>query len=66
MSEDGEDRSKREVVYNMDGILDAHTHLTGQESTEGILECTWTSAASRRFSSSPPMLNVRAHEVTSR
>ncbi len=29
MSEDGEDRSKREVVYNMDGILDAHTHLTG-------------------------------------
>jgi hypothetical protein len=39
MSEDGEDRSKREVVYNMDGILDAHTHLTGQESAEGILEC---------------------------
>src|SRR5215207_2703592 len=39
MREDGGDRNKREVVYNVDKILDAHTHLTGQESAEQILEC---------------------------
>ena len=32
------------VTYNVGRILDAHTHLTGQESAEQILEC-WTSAA---------------------
>jgi hypothetical protein len=27
------------VTYNLDRILDAHTHLTGQESSDEILEC---------------------------
>lgn len=28
-----------QVVYNVDRILDAHTHLTGQENAGQILEC---------------------------
>jgi hypothetical protein len=39
MSEDGSDQGNLEVTYNVDRILDAHTHLTGQESAEEILEC---------------------------
>ena len=41
MSEDGGDRSDLQVVYNVDKILDCHTHLTGMEweSAESILEC---------------------------
>jgi hypothetical protein len=40
------------VVYNVDGILDAHTHLTGEESADQILECM-DFCESRRPSSSP-------------
>jgi hypothetical protein len=64
MSEDGGDRSKREVVYNVDGILDAHTHLTGQESAEEILECMDRCGVEKAFVFAP-MLNVQAHEITS-
>jgi len=39
MSEDGGSRSELQVVYNVDRILDCHTHLTGQERAEQVLEC---------------------------
>jgi hypothetical protein len=31
MSEDDGARSRREALYNLDRILDVHTHLTGME-----------------------------------
>jgi hypothetical protein len=37
-----DDRGAREigpVTYNVNKILDTHTHLTGQESAEEIPEC---------------------------
>jgi hypothetical protein len=41
MSEDDGARSRREALYNLDRILDVHTHLTGMEgeSAESILKC---------------------------
>ncbi len=39
MSEDGSNQGNLEVKYNVATILDAHTHLTGQESAEEILAC---------------------------
>jgi uncharacterized protein len=52
------------VVYNVDGILDAHTHLTGEESADQILECMDFCGVEKAFVFAP-MLNVGAHEITS-
>ena len=38
MSEDSGGRSDLQVVYNVEKILDCHTHLTGQVSAEEIIE----------------------------
>jgi uncharacterized protein len=66
MSEDGGDRSRREVVYNVDKILDCHTHLTGMEgeSAESILECMDFCGIEKVFLFAP-MLDVQKHEITS-
>src|SRR3712207_9582281 len=52
------------VVHNVDRILDAHTHLTGQESAEEILGCMDTCGVEKAFVFAP-MLDVQAHEITS-
>jgi hypothetical protein len=39
MTDDGGTRGVGPVTYNVNKILDAHTHLTGQENAEEILEC---------------------------
>src|SRR5215210_4119687 len=52
------------VTHNLDKILDAHTHLTGQESAEQILECMDFCGVEKVFLFAP-MLNVQAHEITS-
>src|SRR3712207_4252074 len=52
------------VVHNVDRILDAHTHLTGQESAEDILRCMDFCGVEKAFVFAP-MLNVQAHEITS-
>ena len=59
-----EGRRGLEVVYNLDRILDAATHLTGQESASQILECLDAVGVEKAFIFAP-MLNVSAHEVTS-
>jgi hypothetical protein len=66
MSEDDGGRSRREVLYNLDGILDAHTHLTGMEgeSAESILECMDFCGIDKVFLFAP-MLDVGAHQITS-
>jgi predicted TIM-barrel fold metal-dependent hydrolase len=64
MSEDGGRRSEREVVYNLDRLLDAHTHLTEQESAEQIFECMDFCGIEKVFLFAP-MLNVQVHEITS-
>src|SRR3712207_51654 len=51
------------VVHNVDRILDAHTHLTGQESAEEILECMDFCGVEKAFVFAP-MLNVHAHQIT--
>ena len=62
---DGEGaRGVGHVVYNVDGILDAHTHLTGEESADQILECMDSCGVEKAFVFAP-MLNVGAHEITS-
>jgi uncharacterized protein len=52
------------VTYNLDRILDAHTHLTGQESADEILECMDFCGVEKAFVFAP-MLKVQAHEITS-
>jgi hypothetical protein len=49
------------VTYNVDRILDAHTHLTGQESVEEMLECMDACGVEQAFVFAP-MLDVQAHE----
>ena len=48
----------------MDGILDTHTHLTGRESADQILECMDFCGVEKAFVFAP-MLNVGAHQITS-
>ena len=48
----------------MDRILDAHTHLTGQESADEILECMDFCGVEKAFVFAP-MLKVQAREITS-
>ena len=53
-------------MYNVDGILDAHTHLTGRESADHIhqiLECMDFCGVEEAFVFAP-MLNVGAHQIT--
>ena len=64
MAEGGGDRENLEVKYNVDRIFDAHTHLTGGESAEEILECMDFCGIEKVFLFAP-MLNVQAHEITS-
>ena len=64
MSEDGGSRSGLEVVYNVYRVLDCHTHLTGQESAEQILQCMDACGVEKAFVFAP-MLNVQAHQITS-
>jgi uncharacterized protein len=66
MSEVGGSRSNLQVTYNLDKILDAHTHLTGMEgeSAESILECMDFCGIEKVFLFAP-MLDVQAHEITS-
>ncbi len=54
-------------MYNVDGILDAHTHLTGRESADHIhqiLECMDFCGVEKAFVFAP-MPNVGAHQITS-
>ena len=54
-------------MYNVDGILDAHTHLTGREGADQIhqiLECMDFCGVEKAFVFAP-MLNVGAHRITS-
>ncbi len=44
--------------------MDAHTHLTGQESAEQALECLDAVGVEKAFVFAP-MLDVQAHEITS-
>src|SRR5215207_5737304 len=66
MSEDGEGRGELQVVYNINRVLDCHTHLTGSEgeSAGSILECMDFCGIEKVFLFAP-MLDVRAHEITS-
>jgi predicted TIM-barrel fold metal-dependent hydrolase len=52
------------VTYNVDRILDAHTHLTGRENAGQILECMNACGVEKAFVFAP-MLNVGAREITS-
>jgi hypothetical protein len=52
------------VTHNVDRILDAHTHLSGQENTDQILECMNACGVEKAFVFAP-MLNVGAREITS-
>ncbi len=63
MNENGENQNNLEVVYNVDRILDCHTHLTGQEGAEDILECMDAYGVEKAFVFAP-MLSVQAHEIT--
>jgi adenosine deaminase len=58
MAEAGGDRENLEVRYNVERILDAHTHLTGQENAEEIIECMDFCGVEKAFVFAP-MLNVR-------
>ena len=55
-----------QVVYNLDRILDCHTHLTGMEgeSAGSILGCMDFCGIEKVFLFAP-MLDVRRHEITS-
>jgi hypothetical protein len=66
VSEDVGEQSDLEVVYNLEGLLDCHTHLTGMEgeSAESILECMDFCGVEKVFLFAP-MLDVQAHEITS-
>jgi hypothetical protein len=66
MSEDDGARSRREALYNLDRILDVHTHLTGREgeSAESILKCVDFCGMDKVFLFAP-MLDVGAHQITS-
>jgi predicted TIM-barrel fold metal-dependent hydrolase len=64
MSEDGGGQGDLQVVYNVERLLDCHTHLTGQESAEEILECMDACGVEKVFLFAP-MLDVQAHEITS-
>jgi predicted TIM-barrel fold metal-dependent hydrolase len=66
VSEDGGSQSNLQVIYNVDRILDCHTHLTGMEdeSAESILECMDFCGVEKVFLFAP-MLDVQAHEITS-
>ena len=66
MSEDGEGRGELQVVYNINRVLDCHTHLTGSEgeSAGSILECMDFCGIEKAFLFAP-MLDVQRHEITS-
>lgn len=66
VSEEGGVQRSLEVVYNVDRILDCHTHLTGREgeSAESILRCMDFCGVEKVFLFAP-MLEVGAHEITS-
>lgn len=55
-----------QVVYNLDRILDCHTHLTGSEgeSAESILKCMDFCGVEKVFLFAP-MLDIQARQVTS-
>jgi predicted TIM-barrel fold metal-dependent hydrolase len=66
MSEDGGGQGDLQVVYNVDRLLDCHTHLTGMEgeSAESILACMDFCGIEKVFLFAP-MLDVQRHEITS-
>jgi predicted TIM-barrel fold metal-dependent hydrolase len=66
MSEDGGGQGDLQVVYNVDRLLDCHTHLTGMEgeSAESILACMDFCGLEKVFLFAP-MLDVQRHEITS-
>ncbi len=64
MTYEGETRGIGPVTYNVDRILDAHTHLTGQENAGQILESMNACGVEKAFVFAP-MLNVGAREITS-
>ncbi len=61
MSENGEGKRDLKIVYNVDRILDCHTHLTGMEgeSAESILECMDFCGVEKVFLFAP-MLDTQA------
>ncbi len=64
---DGEGNAENlEIRYNVDRILDCHTHLTGMkgESAESILECMDFCGVKKIFLFAP-MLDIQNREVTS-
>jgi adenosine deaminase len=51
------------MTHNEDMILDAHTHLTGSEEPDQILECMNACAVEKAFVFSPE-LDVKARRLT--
>jgi predicted TIM-barrel fold metal-dependent hydrolase len=66
VSEDGSNQGNLKVIYNLDKLLDCHTHLTGMEgeSAESILECMDYCGIEKLFLFAP-MLNIQARVITS-
>ena len=63
MSEVSRSPNVEPMVFNVDKILDAHTHLTGQESPEQILECMNACAVEKAFLFAPE-LDVASRRLT--
>jgi predicted TIM-barrel fold metal-dependent hydrolase len=51
------------MTYNVDKILDAHTHLTGSEEPDQILECMSACAVEKAFVFAPE-LDVKSRHLT--
>ncbi|MDP9486760.1 MAG: amidohydrolase family protein [Actinomycetota bacterium] len=66
MSGNGGSQSGLQVVYNVDRVLDCHTHLTGMEgeSAESILECLDAVGVEKAFVFAP-MLDIQNRVITS-
>jgi adenosine deaminase len=63
MSEVSRSSNVEPMVFNVDKILDAHTHLTGQESPEQILECMNACGVEKAFLFAPE-LDVETRRLT--
>jgi len=63
MSERSRSPNVEPMNYNVAKILDAHTHLTGQESPEQILECMNACAVEKAFLFAPE-LDVASRRLT--
>ena len=63
MTEDRRSSNVRPMTHNVEMILDAHTHLTGSEEPEQILECMNACAVEKAFVFAPE-LDVATRRLT--